>query len=123
MSDKTERIAALNDAFRRGLLIGLAGGEVTGKYHITSGLQHALPADELLQVFQKVATFDHFTEDKDPHGEHDFGSLEHEGENIFWKIDYYDRESLAAGEEYGSEDPSDPDKTTRVMTIMLAQDY
>jgi hypothetical protein len=40
------------------------------------------------------------------------------GCKLFWKIDYYDT-SL----QYGSENPADPDQTTRVLTIMLASEY
>jgi hypothetical protein len=65
-----------------------------------------------------VRAFDAFTPDNDPHGERDFGSFELEGRTVFWKFDYYD---LAL--EHGSEDPSDPLKTCRVLTIMLAEDY
>jgi Protein of unknown function (DUF3768) len=39
-------------------------------------------------------------------------------ETFFWKMDYYDESCT-----YGSEGPCDPDKTTRVRTLMLAQDY
>jgi hypothetical protein len=61
---------------------------------------------------------DSFTEDNDPHGEHDFGAFEHEGARIFWKIDYY-----APDMEHGSENPADPKQTVRVLTIMLASEY
>jgi hypothetical protein len=48
----------------------------------------------------------------------DFGAIEIEGERYFWKIDYYNP-SLQGG----SEDPADPQKTTRVLTIMCAEEY
>jgi hypothetical protein len=50
--------------------------------------------------------------------EHDFGSLEIEGEVCFFKFDYY-----ALAIDGGSEDPADPSVTTRVLTIMRADEY
>ena len=69
-------------------------------------------------VIRRVATFSDFNEENDPHGEHDFGSIEVAGRKIFWKIDHFD-----AKMEFGSEDPADPTKTTRVLTIMLVEAY
>ena len=69
-------------------------------------------------AIRKVATFDDFTADNDPHGEHDFGSFDLAGDKFFWKIDYYDPTL-----EFGSDDPADPTKTTRVLTLMLAAEY
>jgi hypothetical protein len=75
-------------------------------------------------IISKVRTFDSFTEDNDPHGEHDFGVVYTNDpesvytKKVFWKIDYYDSKL-----EYGSENPADPNQTTRVLTIMLASEY
>jgi hypothetical protein len=66
----------------------------------------------------KVAEFTDFTQENDPHGEHDFLSFEHCNRTFFWKCDYYNTDM-----DGGSEDPADPDKTTRVGTLMLAEDY
>ena len=105
----TDRIRELNDAFRttfRG-----------GKIMMTPGVNE-LPDCVKAEVLSKVATFEEFSEDNDPHGEHDFGSFELVARKFFWKIDYYDREL-----KYGSENPADPEQTARVLTIMLASEY
>jgi hypothetical protein len=59
-----------------------------------------------------------FTQENDPHGEHDFLSFEHCNRTFFWKCDYYNKEM-----DGGSEDPADPEQTIRVGTLMLAEDY
>jgi hypothetical protein len=103
------KIALLNDAFRT----TLSGGTVL----LSAGV-HELPDMVKAAAIRRVATFDAFTEDNDPYGEHDFGSFDLCGRRFFWKIDYFDERG-----EFGSEDPADPQKTTRILTIMLASEY
>jgi Protein of unknown function (DUF3768) len=59
-----------------------------------------------VDIAERVAAFDSFTKDNDPHRERDFGSFDYGGNRIFWKIDYYDRASFGTGHDIGSEDPS-----------------
>jgi len=106
---RTWRIRELNDAFRR----NLTGGRVM----MTQGVV-ALGNERVAQVMRLIRTFDRFDSANDPHEEHDFGAFELGGDRFFFKIDYYDL-SLTCG----SEDPSDPRETTRVMTVMLASEY
>jgi hypothetical protein len=40
------------------------------------------------------------------------------GVRYFWKVDCYDRAT-----EFGSPDPTDPAVTTRVLTILRADEY
>ena len=109
IADKTARIRELNDAFRS----TLRGGRVM----LTSGF-NALPDMVKSQAIERIKTFTEFDPGNDPYQEHDFVSLEIEGQRIFAKIDYYDRDL-----RFGTDDPSDPACTTRVMTIMLAHEY
>jgi hypothetical protein len=106
-----ERIRDLNDAFRKTLDPAL------GRMMLTAGVS-ALPRDVRAMAIRKVAAFDAFCAANDPHGEHDFGSFDLAGDKFFFKLDYYDP-SLEAG----SDDPADPAKTTRVLTLMLAEEY
>jgi hypothetical protein len=104
----TEKVRALNDAFRK----SFAGGKVVMTPSVAE-LPDMVRANALLEV----SRFDRFTADNDPHGEHDFGSFDMVGRTFFWKIDAYDPTM-----EFGSDDPSDPTKTTHVLTLMLAED-
>jgi len=104
-----KRISELNDTLRKHGV----GGEI-----YLSRIISSLQEETQQSIFQAVREFNSFTPNNDPYGERDFGSL-HVGEHkIFWKIDYYD-----SSKQFGSEDPSDPSITTRVMTIMMAHEY
>jgi hypothetical protein len=104
-----DRIRALNDAFRRSFV----GGTIV----VTAGFE-SLPAKRRGLIFGKIRTFDQFNEDNDPHGEHDFGLIEDGDVRCFWKIDYYDTDM-----DLMSPDPADSSVTTRVLTVMLAEEY
>jgi hypothetical protein len=106
----TSQIAELNDLCR-------AASGTAGQWVQTAAIT-ALPAADQTAIRRKVREFKTFTLENNSHGERDFGHFEHDGLKILWKIDYYDR-SL----EYESEDPADPEKTQRVLTIMLADEY
>ncbi len=102
-------IAQLNDQLRRTFL----GGTVL----LTIGVQ-SLPEETQQALIQAVQSFDCFDEDNDPYGEHDFGMIQLAGQTFYFKIDYYDLNL-----EYRSEDPADPTKTKRVLTLLLAEEY
>ena len=82
---------------------------------ITAGIA---AVDDLDAIMAKVSAFNDFNERNDPYGEHDFGAIEHDGQTVFWKIDYYDLDL-----SMHSPDPADPTVTQRVLTVMLAEEY
>ena len=99
----------LNDQFRQ---TGLGGHML-----ITRGVQD-MGDDFIFRVVDAMRGYDKFSEDNDPYGEHDFGAIDIDGHRVFWKIDYYNRTL-----DGGSNDPSDPADTKRVITIMMAHEY
>jgi Protein of unknown function (DUF3768) len=113
---KSELIRILNDAFRTEPLSVLSA--VLGRTFVFTKGVGAHGDDFLVRALKAVQEYSTFTEDNDPHGEHDFGSFELDGVKLFWKIDYYDEDL-----ESGSPDPADPDVTRRVLTILLAEEY
>lgn len=106
--NKAEKIKTLNDRARRAM----------SNAFVSNGIK-AMGDKEIALIIDKVKNYETFNKGNDPYGEHDFGSFMHNGEKIFWKIDYYDRKST----KYASSDPSDINVTTRVLTIMLAEEY
>jgi hypothetical protein len=107
--EQADRIRLLNDNFRTTFV----GGQVV----MTQGVAE-LSIGEKARVILAVQGFMDFDAENDPYGEHDFGNFTLAGESYFFKVDYYSPDL-----ESGSEDPADPEKTTRVLTIMRADEY
>lgn len=112
---RAERIARLNDHVRHGL-------DRSARRVITRGcLSEFCPEDgpdSLITQAELMRAVRHHSFTDDAYGERDFGRLTFRDQHVLFKIDCYD---LAL--EYGSEDPTDASKTTRVLTIMLAEEY
>jgi hypothetical protein len=115
-----QEIARLNDWLRANLtspgsnrVVMTAGvAELIGDVALFRGFRRRA---ELLRT---VRDFDAFDVDNDPHGHRDLGLFDFEGARCMWKIDYYDPD-LA----FGSDDPADPFRTVRVLTILRADEY
>lgn len=109
ISQTTARVRDLNDQLRK--------HRIGGRVLMTRGIA-ALGDEMVLRVNQAVTVFDAFSPDNDPYGEHDFGTVQVGEHVIMFKIDYYDLDL-----QYASPDPTDPNVTCRVMTLMLAEEY
>jgi hypothetical protein len=105
-SIKTARIRELNDRLRRKGL----GGRVV----ITRGIE-ALGPESIRGVLAAVASFDDFTENNDPWGEHDCAVLTVDSRRIIFKHDLYENPEVKGADGQPI--------TTRVLTIMLAEEY
>ncbi len=109
LKERQLRLAELNDHFRR-----TGHG---GERYLTRGVFEQGPIFVTMAI-ALVGAFDTFTDNNDPYGARDFGIVRVEGQSVYWKIDCYDQDKTG-----GSPDPTDPSKTCRVLTIMLAEDY
>lgn len=110
MNAKSDAIAHHNDQLRT----TFRGGRVM----VTQGI-NALEEEDIRRILEAVRSFDDFTEDNDPHGEHDFGNIFLDGiGRVNWKIDYYDTSI-----QYHSPNPGNRSVTCRVLTIMLSSEY
>ena len=82
---------------------------------LTNGVA-ALGTETVAAIFAAVAGFTDFNPDNDPWDEHDCAVLTVNGIRVIWKIDYLYEESGVKGAD-GQPQP------TRVLTLMLADDW
>ena len=111
---RTARIARLNDDARLGLdrrARILFTSNCLETFRPTPEIHLAFVQAELLKAFRHCE----FAADSP---EHDFASILHRERKVWMKIDYYDLTC-----DYGSEDPANAAITTRVITILLPEDY
>lgn len=69
------------------------------------------------KLLEQVRADETFTPDNDPHGEHDLGQIEFDGQTFFWKIDYYGENTFMDA------DNPVPHDASRSLTIMRADEY
>ncbi len=111
-------IAVQNDAFRKSIAQFATGPDVPkGRVLMTHGLREQ-SEDFQRELITKTITFEAFDVDSDPYGWHEMGVIEVGETTIWFRIDLYD-----VNYEYGAGDPTDPDKTRRVMTLLLPSEY
>ena len=113
---KAAIIAKQNDQFRAALALGVPP-TVPGQVLITPGVM-ALGLEFIALLQLTVAGFNTFTEDNDPYGDHTFGIVKVCETQVYWKIDLYDEDY-----QFGSEEPENPEKTRRVLTLLLPSEY
>lgn len=113
MSNQSNEIARLNDAFRKEIF-----SQPSGRVLMTRTLTQMFDDHASMRILKTIQNFNDFNKGNDPYGERDFGGFDFEQQRIIWKIDYYDHSM-----EYGSQNPADPDQTNRVITIMAPQDW
>lgn len=108
---RKRQIQRLNDRLRQ----GHPGPH--DKIVMTNGVA-ALGEAMLAVLGSRLRALTEFDEGDDPYHEHDFGVLTVGDEKCYFKIDYYNLDLDGA-----SPDPSDPEVTARVLTLMLASEY
>jgi len=96
-----------NDAFRKDMF----DSPHRDRYIMTLGVSDSPYWETILEA---VHAFSEFEPEKGPHQEHDFGKVTVEGEDYFFKIDYFDHTMRRKVDPY-EEEP------TRLLTIMHAE--
>ena len=112
--DRTEAIARLNDRARLGLDPGarvVFTRNCLAAFCDLETVETVLVQARLLAAFRRCS----FSPDSP---ERDFAEIEFRGKRVWLKVDYYDE-----AVEYGSPDPANASITTRVITIVLPEDY
>ncbi len=111
-----EKIAALNDALRKDPYSGRHGHIVMTRSVAALGSAFTSKALQILAAL----TPESFEPGNDPYGERDFAVFEVEDQKLYAKIDAFEQGS---GYLSAAENPENAEKTERVLTLMLGEDY
>jgi hypothetical protein len=113
-------IAAHNDLFRQSRCLATPADMILpGVVVMTQSLAACAP--EFIEHARiAIGEIDEFDPDNDPDGFHDFGSVEVDGQAVWFKIDMFE---AGTGKMSGAETPDVAERTERVMTLMFPSDW
>lgn len=112
---RARRIAELNDRLRREPMNRSLGQVLFSSGVAARGAEFQTMVQAALAGMQAKD----FKRGNDPYGERDFNAFTVDDRLCFFKIDYFAKGDLRAP----TENPDDPAKTERVLTVMLASEY
>jgi hypothetical protein len=111
-------IGLRNEFWRRQFALGTLPPPRFARLFITRGVElHPRGMEALAEL---LGGPEQSHPDIDPHHERDMRKVVLDGTTFFMKWDYY---SIEGDLDCGSEDPSDDLVTTRVATVLLAEEY
>ncbi|MEG0868425.1 MAG: DUF3768 domain-containing protein [Hafnia sp.] len=113
-----------NDEFRRNLIANYQKQDKVPSVFLAPGVVALYDSDPkaFYSVLDAVINFpeEKFTDENDPHKEHDMAFFDVEGERYFFKIDYYD---VNFEFHCGEENMLNDELCRRVLTIAHSSEY
>lgn len=113
-------VAAHNDLFRQSRCLVIPADMILPGVVVMTQSLAACEPEFIDRARIAIGEIDEFDPNNDPDCYHDFGSVEIDGQAVWFKIDMFE---AGTRKTYGAETPDVAERTERVMTLMFPSDW